>query len=150
MPHTFAVGELVTAATLNALGAFTSYTTTWSGTLGNGSKASAYTQIGKTVHFRIALTWGTTTTHPAAFQTFTVPVAPAASYGTYHAIGAASCLDTGINVWSGQCYLNTGSIIEVTAGVSQTNTTAGHITNLVPMTWANGDTITITGTYEAA
>jgi hypothetical protein len=131
-------------------GLWTAYTTTWSGTLGNGVKVAAYARNGNTIHYRIAITWGTTTSHAAARQTFTVPVVPNSAYGPFHVVGTANCNDNGVNSWDGAVHFNgTTSTVEVIAGVSLTATVAGAVTNLVPHTWGSNDQISIIGTYEA-
>src|SRR5579864_7885838 len=63
-----------------AMGAWASYTPSWTGSstnpsLGNGSLTGRYTQIGKVVLFSVVLTAGSTTTYGSGFWTFTLPIA---------------------------------------------------------------------------
>jgi hypothetical protein len=152
MPHTFTVGELVTAATLNGLGTWVTYTSTWSGTIGNGTNVAAYMRIGDTVSYRIKITWGTTTSHAASTQTLTLPTTPVAAYAAFSPMGTEVCLDAGVNAWSGHVQLTaaSGTTINFTAGVSTTTPAAtGQVTNTVPMTWGNGDVLMVEGTYQS-
>jgi hypothetical protein len=59
---TFASGQVLTAAELNAAGAWTSFTPSWVNlTPGNGVVSAAYSQFNKILFVRVKLTWGTTT-----------------------------------------------------------------------------------------
>lgn len=133
---------------------WTSYTPTWTNlTVGNGTQTCAYKQIGKTVFFRMRLTFGTTTsmgTNPF----FSLPVPSIPYPGTeaviisntvrYHDSGTASHL--GLAQISG----TTQALLVLFT----TSTTYGQITNgltaTLPFTWTTNDEILLTGQYEAA
>jgi hypothetical protein len=112
-------------------------------TLGAGSLACKYTQIGKTVHFRIRFTMGAGSavgTNPR----FSYPVAP---HAAYIAIGIGNGrLEDVTGSW--YCCFTFGyadaiyvmQIANVMTGVTATS----------PFTWATSDSIYLTGTYEAA
>lgn len=154
-PRTWVAGEVVTAALLNthlrdnlkAVGdAWTTYAPTWTGvTVGNGTVDARYSQYGKTVHFFIQITWGSTTSFTGN-QQVTAPVAARA--GT---------------TWAHRCdYVDTGSGRVIGHGEHSgsniilyvTSATAGayerQISPTIPFTWANTDVLIVHGTYETA
>jgi hypothetical protein len=154
-PRTWASGEVVTAVNINAqlrdfangFGAWTAYTPTLSGfTLGNGTVAGHYLQVGKLIEFGIALTFGTTSAAAAAAPTFTLPVTALAGWNNATMQGRA--LFTIGSTWEGAlfcantttvgCYLR--GTLDVLANCSTTS----------PGTWTTGSTIQLGGTYEAA
>jgi hypothetical protein len=134
-----------------AFGAWNSFTTTWGsgGTapaIGNGTIASSYSQIGKTVSFRIVLTAGSTTTFGTSYYTFTVPVTAASgATGSYTPIGNAFASDT-----SASLYYAATTILANTTQVFARYQTSGLFGQLTPVTFANTDIIAIQGTYQAA
>lgn len=133
--------DLATVFPANTDG-WSAFTPTWSGTLGNGSLSCNYTKIGRTVVARYALTWGTTTSHAAAAQTFTLPVVAAfAGQG----LANAACFDSSASTrFMRQAYMNTTNQI---AFISEAG---AFVTNTVPMTWATSDSIAFTVVYESA
>lgn len=132
-------------------GVWTSYTPTWSGTTGNGSVTGFYQRVGRTIHWRAKVAWGTTTSHGAALQSLTLPVAPSADYPTNSSVGTASSIQTGVDAWQGSAYWTaSGSTINFIAGTSQASGTAARVTDAVPFTWGNGHALHAIGTYEAA
>lgn len=158
IPRTWTAGEIVTAANVNThlrdnllaiSGAWVTYTCTWSGTLGNGTKSSFYTRIGRTIHYRITVSWGSTTSHAAASQTFTLPVAENANISFVGApMGIAGMYDASAGQFyaSGIAVLSTGQ----TVFVHMPSSTTLLWTAANPTTWASGDILSITGTYEAS
>jgi hypothetical protein len=151
---TFAAGEVVTAAKLNDLAdgitaAWTAYTPTWSGptppTLGNGTIVGAYLRIGKSILFRLQLTWGSTTTPGVGNWVFGLPAAAHAAYTSNTALGKGLAVDTSVPAFSSLVGGVVGSttIYAVTAG-------GLALAPAVPYTWAAGDKISLDGVYEAA
>ena len=130
-------------------GAWTAFTTTWGsgGTapaIGNGTIVSAYSQIGKTVNFRILLTAGSTTTFGTSYYTFTVPVTAASgATGSFTPIGNAVASDT-----SASLYYEATTILANTTQVFMRYQTSGLFGQTAPVTFANTDIIAINGTYE--
>lgn len=135
-----------------ALGSGTGYLGAWSGytptftnlTVGNGTTAFTYVQIGKTVHVRGRLTFGSTTSVTGAISIslpvtataqFFVPNVSARSGGADYAMYAAAATGT----------------IAINA-IGSAGTYANRVTTsaTIPGTWANGDNITFSATYEAA
>ncbi len=154
--RTWAAGETVTAANLNAqlkdfaggFGAWTSYTPTLSGfTLGNGTIAGAYLQVQKTVVFRAKLTFGSTTTAASAYPTATLPV-------TALSTDASSVLHARFGDASpGAAYLSyvdLGSTTTIRAGIIGSSGLATTCTTTTPFTWTTSDVVYWAGVYEAA
>lgn len=128
--------------------AWTNYTTTWSGTIGNGQLLAAYRLIdAKSLVFRIRISWGSSTTHPAANQTLTLPNILNAVYSDFAIVGVSTCLQTGVNAWFGHSFLVTqgATTISINAGVPASGAVQGVVTNLVPFTWANFHQLYVTG-----
>jgi hypothetical protein len=135
-------------------GSWTTYTPIWTATagtttLGNGTLAGRYTQIGKTVHFKIRLTWGTTTTQSIATENwrFSLPVAPYAGQGSVWSLAEAWALDSSASTrYVAHCYVSNTALVEsfVSHGSS------GFFDASTPFAWANTDRLNISGTYEAA
>lgn len=137
------------ADAINAFGTWDSWTPTWDGSspaIVNGTLTGRYCQVEKTVHFRITLTAGSSTTFGGANWTFTLPVA-ATGYvtGAGIPVGIAVCWDTSASGrFHRQAFLVGSSTIGIAA---EAGTRVGSAS---PFTWANGDSLVITGTYEAA
>ena len=122
---------------------WTAYTPAWAASttdpaLGNGTLTGAWTQIGKTVHWRLRLAAGSTTTFGAGYYQFTLPVA-ASGLASYGAIGTAVSNSDFIGV---VLYLWGGIQIRVM-------TNAGQVTATNPATFTSASIFTLAGTYEA-
>ncbi|MGW4705002.1 hypothetical protein [Streptomyces sp. NPDC004285] len=160
-PRTWAVGEVVTAAYLNAevrdqfndiLAAWQTYTPTWTAAttnpvLNNGTIVGRYKRIGKTVHLQIDLTMGSTTTYGSGAWSVTLPLQAAASSGSR--IGTAQAL--GASRFAGQIVISssatgTSAFFPASSSVSNLSSVASG----VPFAWASGNELRITATYEAA
>ena len=143
-------GDIIRASDVNP-DAWLTYTPVWtaSGTavsLGNGTISGRYYQAGALVHVTIVFTPGSTTTFGTAFYRFTLPVTPALNglipgfaddvsatrrYRLVARITAASATDDNMR-------------IACDDGVS------GGAGPTAPFTWANGDTLILSGAYEPA
>jgi hypothetical protein len=155
----------VTAAELNKIGdgieaahtvtdaatsAWSSYSPTWGATttnptVGNGTVVGASKQAGKTVHYRIVVTFGSTTAVGSGTYTFTLPTA-ALEPATYLPAGTCTLRDTSAATTRLGVAFYEGSADTVRL---QTMDDAA-VTHAAPFAWATGDTIAICGTYEAA
>ncbi len=118
------------------------YTPTWSGTLGNGALSGSFVKIGKLVVFELRLTWGTSTTHPASLQSFGLPTS---SSHTGWAVPVQIRDDSGPQEYSGTGRISSTGVVAIAV---QTATNNGRISDAHPFTWADADTIRITGLYE--
>lgn len=142
-------GQVVTAAQLNALqdgiqAAWTAYTPTASGglTVGNGTWGAAYMRIGKTIHVRVLFTLGSTSAVASAISV-SLPVAQLVNGSV---VLAGHVLDSS----AGATGRLPASAVGNGAGTVGVYTSGGSLTSTVPFTWATGDVIAFSGTYEAA
>lgn len=134
------------------MNAWESWTPTFANfTLGNGTLDAAFTRIGRTIHYRMKVTLGSTSSMGAT-PTFTLPVAPAASYANgVDAVGSIMIGDSGTADFNGTCRLAAGSAVTLTVdGVAGTYSNQVTWTSAVPMTWTTNDRFIAYGTYEAA
>lgn len=140
------LGNAIDTSVGTGLLAWTSWAPTLSGgwSAGNGTFDAKYCKIGKTVHVSFQFTLGSTTTKGTSFTT-TLPVTGRVGNGstapvrlvrsaTYYGIVTAGTTTAVITA------LNSATSTVSSAAVSST----------VPGTWATGDSITFTVTYEAA
>ena len=108
-------------------------------TLGNGTLTAAYMQDGKLVHFKISLTFGSSTAFTGAPR-FALPVAAVDS------IAVMPCIlydnSTPANRQPGICTLNASTLVPYG--------TTGDVTASVPFLWAVSDVFRCSGTYEGA
>jgi hypothetical protein len=129
---------------------WTAYTPTWTAvttnpTIGNGTLSGAYLKVGKTVHYRITIKFGSTTNVGSGGYFFTLPVAPSAAYTYGGPMGMAGCYDVSTNsIFPRHAVFNTGSQVHLF------DASNNRVNNATPVAWATNDTIQISGTYEAA
>jgi hypothetical protein len=135
------------------LNAWTAYTPTWasdSGTpsIGNGSITGRYKQIGKTVFFNLKLTYGSTTTGGTGAWMFGLPVT---AYNDNYQF-AVSILNNGL-AWYGAIgngnYKGSTSYFTVIHQNDTATTVWGGVSSTAPFTFGTGDTVTVSGSYEA-
>jgi len=165
-PRTWVASEVVTAALMNthvrdnlkaigdpwtAYGSGASWTSTGTApSLGNGTWNGKYIQAGKFVRFRIVLTMGSTTTYGTGTYSLALPVAAASDIGRLLIEGNARDDSATGDFWCGGLIVNSATTLSMrtlpgTAGIALV-----VMSNTVPFTFANLDSITISGTYEAA
>lgn len=133
------------AQSLGSEAAWTSYTPTWSGTIGNGTITGRYRKLGRLVHFYVRVVWGGTTSHAAATQTLTLPFTAATpGSGFIGPIGVTGQRD--ISAGANSCRWLT---LTDTTHATAVDSAGIAITNTVPFTWADTDEWFISGTYEA-
>jgi hypothetical protein len=128
-----------------------SYTPTWSGTKGNGTLSGWWTRQGRSIDYYIKLVWGSSTTHPASINTFTLPVAVHARYtDTIGILGEVAILDFGTATFTARAYKSAASSSSIqlakTGGLTQGD---AAVTNTVPMTFTTNDEVHILGRYES-
>lgn len=133
------------------LGAWTAFTPTWTATttnptLGNGTLTGAYVQIGKTVHYRIRVRFGSTSIRGSGSYRFTLPVTATAIHtGGGDFMGYAVLYDDSAGSrWGRHVYSFSNSIIGFGSEVSSS------VTDSSPALWGSPDGFSISGTYEAA
>lgn len=158
-PRTWVVGEVVSAAEMNAeirdqwndvLAAWTSYTPTWTAAttnpaIGNGTITGRYKQIGKLCTASFQLSAGSTTTFGAGAYTIGLPVIAANSVVGF--LGVARL--TGTDTWIGQISIGAGgSGGNVTFPASSTNTRGANASATSPETWIATSVLRGTVTYQ--
>jgi hypothetical protein len=127
--------------------AWNSFTPGWTSStppsIGNGTRAGFYKQLGKIVHFKAVITFGSTTTYGTGAWAFPLPVTPHANaegfvasflgiQGANRAVGLGS-------------YQSADGGLVVYASAGSTLWQSGS-----PLTWANTGILRYSGTYEAA
>jgi hypothetical protein len=118
--------------------AWTAYTPTFTGlTLGNGVVTGAYQVVGKTVNFRCGVTWGSTTAATGVW----FPSVPVTALSNFTSPTVGFIFDNSAVLWNACTYVPGSYLI---AGAS------GRINATIPWTWAVGDIVEVSGTYEAA
>ncbi len=127
---------------------WTYYTPTWTGAtsnpvLGNGTLSGTYhrADTGKTVHLRMRLVIGSTTTLGSGVWSFTTPsgLAPT-TFETLHGFisNSAGTLRYPISAFLSNANGIDRIAVNGTTGVNATN----------PFAWASNDQLVLTGTYE--
>lgn len=156
---TFAAGQALTAADLNAAfaatrtdGAWTAFAPTFSAnfTLGNATHACAYYRSGNLVVVKIDIAFGSTTAITAALPVGDLPITAAVNtfgggqIATYRDVSASADYD-GIIRLAG----TSGFYLEAKNSAGANDGRTG-ISSTVPFTWATGDIIEGYLMYEAA
>lgn len=147
----FVAGQVLTAAELNAIAAWTSFTPTWTGlTVGNGTETAFYAPIADLTFMQVALTFGSTTSITAGV-TIAYPVAADDTFRD--GVGGQAQFrddDTG-NVYHGVTSPNSGTIMNIRVfNSSGTYLTETNLTSTIPFTWATGDRLIISHWFRAA
>lgn len=129
--------------------AWSSWTPTLSGlfTDAKWTKTCTYTQIGKTVHFKMKLVANNTSPMAGAGDAaFTLPVTAVSFAGgdKNYVCGSGGIYDSGTTLY------NALPIITSTTGGVIRTAIAAAMSSTVPMTWTTSDEIVVAGTYEAA
>lgn len=141
-------GDIVDAADLNTIaGAWDSFTVTLTNvTLGNGTAVGYWKKIGRVVHYRVDVTFGSTTSVTGGI-TVNLPATGAAAPGVHTGL----IFDTSTTTYYSATMISSTSAVAMrvinTAG---TYGVATATSSTVPMTWATGDWFRLAGSYEAA
>ncbi len=135
-------------ATVGKLGAaWTAFDPTITGlTIGSGTKAGAYVQIGKLVICRVNVAFAANTTIGGSGLTLTLPVAvKSGAYAQYSSIGTGGAFQ---GAYVHAIVVNPGGAIYA-LGVSGTVIISNLLSSTYPFTWGNGHTLQLQITYEA-
>lgn len=132
------------------MGEWTTYTpTTTNITLGNGSLTARYSVIGKTVHFYIVFTLGSTSAM-GSDPIFTMPFTASSNVGTTP-IGVGEAVQTGVSSNTITVRpISTTQMRPLIENASGTYVFEDLITASVPFTWGNTHVLNFSGTYEMA
>jgi hypothetical protein len=127
---------------------WTTYSPSISGTgwaLGNATVTARYRQEGTTVHFRMWITWGSTSTYGSVAPVLALPLtAKDLHAGAFY----AEANDVGSNVYL--LYPSQASTTGVRCNVIGASGASVALTSTVPFTWVTGDMLVLAGTYEIA
>jgi hypothetical protein len=132
-------------------GVWKAWTPTWNNlTLGSGTVSAHYTEIGKTIHYKMTLTWGSGTS-ASGDVSFTLPKTISSNnYSNGQPIGTMTIRDASAGWYLGMARAGSTTVaIPILAVTSATYVTITGCSSTTPMTWAPGDMMMITGTYEA-
>jgi len=139
---TYVAGQVLTAAELNAAGAWTTYTPTWTNlTVGNATQSFRYSKFNKIGFVQGSITLGTTSTvgTNAYFSLpsgWTAPNPPVSSQTTITDTAIANYYGW-LNRW------NDTNLLVVIGLVNGTYTQGVGTQASVPFTWGNTDTIEV-------
>lgn len=135
---TFVAGQILTAAELNAIGTWTTFTPSWTNfTAGNATQSFRYTEINKLMIVTGTLTLGSTSVMGSSPR-FTIPNSRTAIGENF---GVARINDSGTGNFLGVTTA-TGTVIVVSVEVSSgTYGSYADVTATVPMTWTTNDGI---------
>lgn len=145
------VSGAVTVGSQNWNGEWLDFNANWttssgaSPDIGNGTLIARYIQVGKTVHFTIVLEAGSTTSFgDGGYWQFNLPVQ--ARYGFTATAAFRHSSPAQYVTGSCDCRSSSGGI----NAIIRINTPSGiAVRNSEPFTWGSGDTMKISGTYEA-
>ena len=139
---------------VDQLGAWQSWTPSWTNlTVGDGTVVAKYIQIGKTVFFDAAITFGSTTSVTGSGVRLSLPLT-SVNYTTAFSrnLGDANFWDTsGSSIAAGFCsWVSTTLVEAVIFNASSTYVVNTAVSSTAPFTWATGDVLSIHGFYEVA
>lgn len=120
-------------------------------TLGNGTLAATYVQIGKRVMGRITFIMGSTSVY-GTLPTFALPVpASVGQFAQSPYIGLIRFIDNGVSEYFGGARIDSSTIISpIVFGSASAYVNASGTTGTVPFTWGVADALTLNFSYEAA
>ncbi|MCP3820057.1 hypothetical protein NLX86_18750 [Streptomyces sp. A3M-1-3] len=143
-----AVGRMLTTGDP----AWATYTPSWLGSttnpsIGNGTLTGRYTLIGKTCHAAVIVIPGSTTAFGSGTYTFGVPFMSADDAVAY--LGVARL--TSGSTYIGQVNLGAGgTVANATFPASTTDTRGANMSQIAPATFANGNILRMSLTYQIA
>lgn len=139
---TFTAGQTLTAAELNAAGAWTAFTPSWTNlTLGNGSVSAAYSKFNKILFVTVKVTLGTTSSLGDPVR-MTLPASLTQDTASQDAVGLGSYGDTGVAGYSGLIAVFSSTVVAVNVyNASGTYLAPNTVNNTRPFTFGNTDTI---------
>jgi hypothetical protein len=134
-----------------SLGAWTAYTPTLGGTgwaIGNATLVAYYVQVGKIVHVRIRIIFGTTSTYGSVSPTLTLPVT-GVSAGSNLGHWQADFTDASAGTTYVMAPVQLGTTTVAVDNISSVNVRSAF-TSAAPVTVTTSDTLLLRGTYEIA
>jgi len=150
-PFPFSAGAVLTAAQMNSVSEWTSYTPQWtsSGTqpvIGDGVLLGKYLRINKFIMAEMTLITGGTTTFGTGQYRLSLPITAKAPLWNYANAGMGRIFDAS----AVQAYWTAALFFAGATTYVAFTTSFGTVTNTVPMTWGVSDELTVQVMYEAA
>lgn len=150
-PFPFTAGAVLTAAQLNAIGEWITYTPTWTNlTVGNATQNFRYLQVNDGIFVIGSLVFGNTTSMGTA-PNFTLPLTSATGSSSQY-WGTVSYLDSGTEEYIGTMKMaSTTTMALRVPNVAATYPTSGNqLAATTPFTWTTNDAIFVSFFYQAA
>jgi hypothetical protein len=132
--------------------AWDTWVPTWTNlTVGNGTVTAKYKQIGKNVHFKLSLVWGSTTSVSGTVSV-SLPVTSVSVVGSGVPLGSARLIDisAGLFYTGFATHLSTTTMKISWSSASGSGQIETNISNVSPATWTTSDEFHLNGFYEAA
>jgi hypothetical protein len=128
--------------------AWTDYAAAWTAVttnpaIGNGTIDASYHRIGKTVHFVVKVTMGSTTTLGSGQWRISLPFTAAQTRWR-----AQLDMQCAASPYGWTAVATSSTVLGLTAAPTTAGNSDRSVSSTVPGTWTTGDTFTITGTYE--
>jgi len=146
----FSAGDVLTAADLNAIGTWTSFTPVWTNlTVGNGTQIAEYCKINEIVFWRVQLVFGSTTSiSSTVYIDFPFP----ADSNQLGAVGGSVTLDDDTSTdYYGSLYRSTTDRARVISYAVNGSSISWASTNATtPFTWTTDDKLHIEDFYRPA
>jgi len=146
----FVSGQVLSAAELNDIGTWTSFTPVFTNfTLGDGTVDAKYCQINDVVFVELALIFGSTSSLTGTLG-IAFPVGTAAAVTTYR--GSARLRDNDVPaVYAGVCFIGLSTRFDIYRYlVSGSNLTASVVNATTPFTWTTSDQVHLEFWYQKA
>lgn len=145
---TFTSGSVLSAAELNAIGAFTSFTPSWSGlTVGNGTVTARYAVVNELVFMQVDVAFGSTTAITGSVE-LDLPV-EASSFRLDGSGGQVTLEDNNGTDYFGPTFRLNGTTITLRVwDAGATYLSADNLSSTVPFTWTTDDKLTVTHWYR--
>lgn len=155
------VPSVVTAAQMNArirdnfkeLGdPWTSYSPSWTASsvnpaIGNGTLTGGFIEANKLIKFWLCITMGSTTTYGTGNWMITLPVADVGQRFSFTGIARDTSATSSYPIIGERI---SSATLQIRSFPTTAGAVFGNASSTVPFTWANTDTLTINGEYEAA
>lgn len=145
---TFTVGQVLTAAELNAAGAYTAYTPTFTGfNIGNGTRAAYYSKFNKLVHYYGYVQLGTTSSMSGPLD---ISLPFTAAEGQLWEPSTCYFFNGATVYWGTSLHIATTFMRLVAHRVDSTYAYNADISASVPFTWGNTHYFFWNHIYKAA
>ena len=148
---TFTSGSVLTAAELNAAGAWTSFTPSWTNlTVGNGVVSAAYSKFNKILFVRVYFDFGSTSSLTGVLQ-MTLPASLTQNTSSQETIGLASISKTGFFPTPGIVSVISSTAVQIQTWLSSgTYPSVRNVEPGIPVTFASDTNVSFEFTTRLA